>query len=169
MIGELQQLLAVRDTRLKALQSHLAAQLALLAEVEAELATIDAELAQIASQRTLWEQQWQHWLREDRVLQHGQDYNLSHVALSAWECDAKQARAEIADRHRTAAAAADAAKHAVMRAQVRLDVLSGMLGDARRLHRARQAALLDSRLQDEQVSRAGALRLAERATLESAT
>lgn len=164
MIGELQQLLSVRQVRLGALQSSLARQLLLLGEVDAAMAAIDAELAQIAAQRAIWEQQWQHWLREDRVLQHGRDYNLSHVALSAWAGEAAQARAEIAERHRVESAAAQAAREAVMQAQKRVDALAGMLGDARQSQRVRYEALLDSRSQDERISRAGMLLIDESAT-----
>ena len=161
MIDELQQLLSVREAQLDALQALLARRLAALAEVDAELKAIDAELAQIAAQRAVWEQQWQHWLSKDQVLQHGQDYNLTHVALSAWEREAQQARVEIAERHRVASEEAQAARTAVMQAKVRVDALADMLKEARRLHRIRLAALLDSRAQDELASRAGTLRLTE--------
>lgn len=159
MIGELQQLLSVREAQLDALQALLARRLAALAEVDAELSAIDAELAQIAAQRANWEQQWQHWLQKDQLLQHGQDYNLTHVALSSWESEAKQARSEIAERHRVAANEAQTARTAVMKARMRVDALADMLKEARRSHRVRHAALLDSRAQDELISRAGALGL----------
>lgn len=168
MIDELQQLSSIREAQLDALQSLLARRLAALAEVDAELSAIDAELAQIAAQRAIWEQQWQHWLQKDQVLQHGQDYNLAHVALSAWETEAKQARIEIAERRRVASDEAQTARAAVMKARMRVDALADMLREARRSHRVRHAALLDSRAQDELISRAGALRLAALANKEVA-
>jgi hypothetical protein len=163
MILELQQVLSVREVRLAALQALLAQRLQTLAAIDAELAKIDAELRQIADQRAIWERHWQRWLHEDHVLQHGRDYNLSHMALSSWEREAQAVRVEIAERQLAAAAEVQAAKKAVMQAQTRVEALGTMLSDARRRQRARGAALLDSRAVDELASRAGTLRVVEAA------
>lgn len=146
---QLRNLLEIREIRLRRLQDELARQRAALALVDEEIASIDSELAQIARQRVLWEHEWQQWLQRDGVLRHGQDYNLSHVALSAWQQDAMQARTEASVRREQAAARTDQVRQQLLKAQQRVEALRQQLNDLRRKWVVQRVALDDSRAQDE--------------------
>lgn len=149
---QLRNLLEIREIRLRRLQDELARQRAALALVDEELASIDSELAQIARQRVLWEHEWQQWLHRDGVLRHGQDYNLSHVALSAWQEDAMQARAEASIRREQAAEKVDQVRQRLLKAEQRVQALRQQLQDMQRQRVVQRVALDDSRAQDEAVA-----------------
>lgn len=149
LMEQLRKLLEIREIRLRRLHDELARERAALALVDEEIASIDSELAQIARQRTLWEHEWQQWLQRDGVLQHGQDYNLSHVALSAWQQDAMQARAEASNRREQAVARADHVRQRLLKAEQRVRALRQQLHDVKRQRVVQRAALDDSRAQDE--------------------
>ncbi|MET0533992.1 MAG: hypothetical protein ABW171_07180, partial [Steroidobacter sp.] len=154
---QLHNLLEIREIRLRRLQDEFARQRAVLALVDEEIASIDNELAQIARQRVLWEHEWQQWLQRDGVLRHGQDYNLSHVALSAWRQDAMQARAETWIRREQAAAQVDQVRQRLLKAEQRIRALRQQLHDAKRQRVVQRVALDDSRAQDEAVPRRAAV------------
>ncbi len=157
---QLRDLLTIHEMRRERLRAELAQRLAALAAVDEELGAVDDELAQIARQRLEWEHAWQRWLYDDRVLSHGQDYNLSHLALSAWERDARQARDEISARHVRAAAEVDEVRRRLVKAERRLEVLQEWLHERWRRQAARRCALVDSRSQDEARAGGAALRIA---------
>jgi hypothetical protein len=152
-MSQLQAVLTIRELRLELVRAELAQRLAELAAIDAELQVAADEIARVARQRLLWEHEWQRWLHEDGVLRHGQDYNLSHVALSAWEQDAKVAYDEVLARREQAAAVADEVRRRLAKAQQRCDVMKDELHRLRRLESARRAALLDSRSQDDAAAR----------------
>jgi hypothetical protein len=152
-MSQLQAVLTIRELRLELVRAELAQRLAELAAVDAELQVAADEVARVARQRVLWEHEWQRWLHEDGVLRHGQDYNLSHVALSAWEQDAKVAYDEVLARREQAAAVADEVRRRLAKAQQRCDVMKDELHRLQRLETARRAALLDSRSQDDAAAR----------------
>ena len=149
MISQLQQLLSVRELRVKRIRSELALASAALAEVEDELASINEELAQIAQQRAAWERDWQHWLHEDRVIRHGQDYSLAHTALSAWEQDAHHVHEKVSTRHAEALADVLSIRARLLKAEQLLEVLRQELRTIQRRDYVRRIALAESRLQDE--------------------
>jgi hypothetical protein len=155
-MSQLHAVLSIRELRLQLVRAELAERLAELAEVDAELKAAADEVNRVAQQRALWEHEWQRWLHQDGVLRHGQDYNLSHVALSAWEQDAKAAYDEVLVRREQAATAADEVRRRLAKAQQRCDVTRDELQRQQRLESARRAALLDSRSQDDAAAR-GAL------------
>jgi hypothetical protein len=155
-MSQLHAVLTIRELRLELVRAELAERLAELAAIDAELQAAGDEINRVARQRTLWEHEWQRWLHQDGVLRHGQDYNLSHVALSAWEQDAKDAYDEVLARREQAAAAADEVRRRLAKAQQRCDVMRDELQRLQRLESARRAALLDSRSQDDAAAR-GAL------------
>lgn len=152
-MSQLQAVLNIRELRLELVRAELAQRLAELAAVDAELRAAADEVERVAQQRVLWEHEWQRWLHQDGVLRHGQDYNLSHVALSAWEQDAKAAYDEVLARRQQAAAAADEVRQRLVKAQQRCDVMKEELHRLQRLESARRAALLDSRSQDDAAAR----------------
>lgn len=158
MMEQLRKLIAIREVRLDRLRAELAQRLAALGRIDEELAGITAELAQIARQRVAWEHEWQRWMHHDRVLRHGQDYNLSHLALSAWERDARQAHEEVSVRRAQAAAEAGETRRRFAKAEQRFEALQEQLHKLVRQHASRRIALADSRSQDERV--AAALRAA---------
>jgi septation ring formation regulator EzrA len=149
MIAQLRLLVGVRELRLSKLRAELALRTAAFAEVAAELATLDEELAQIARQREAWERDWQHWLHQDRVIRHGQDYSLAHTALSAWERDARQAHEEVWARHEQAGAELRIIRSKVLKAEQLLQALREQLQTMERREHRRRIALAESRLQDE--------------------
>lgn len=149
LMEQLRNLLVIREIRLRRLHDEFARQRAVLALVDAEIASIESELAQIARQRVLWEHEWQQWLRRDGVLRHGQDYNLSHVALSAWQHDAMQARAEASVRREQAAAQVDQVRQRLLKAEQRVQALRQQLHDIKHERVVQRVALDDSRAQDE--------------------
>ena len=149
----LQQLLRVRELRLDGLRAELARELAALRAVDEELTVAASEVARAALQRTIWEHDWQQWLRHDGVLRHGQDYNLSHVALSAWEQDAREVHDEIAVRREQAAVIVGEVRQRVLQAERRCAALREQLQTLRRQWLARHAALMDSRANDEAAAR----------------
>jgi hypothetical protein len=152
-MSQLQTVLSIRELRLELVRAELAQRLAELAEIDAELRAAADEIARVAQQRALWEHEWQRWLHQDGVLRHGQDYNLSHVALSAWEQDAKAAYDEILARREQAAAVVNEVRQRLAKAQQRCDVMRDELQRLRRLETGRRAALLDSRSQDDAAAR----------------
>jgi hypothetical protein len=156
-MSQLQAVLTIRELRLELVRAELAQRLAELAAIDAELQVAADEIERVARQRVLWEHEWQRWLHQDGVLRHGQDYNLSHVALSAWEQDAKAAYDEIAARREQAAAAANEVRQRLLKAQQRCDVMREELQRQHRLESSRRVALLDSRSQDDAAAR-GTLR-----------
>lgn len=161
MIEQLRQVLAVREAHLQTMRARLSELRAVLAAVDAEVASIDGELQQIADQRATWEREWQHWLHHDRVLRHGQDYNLTHVALSIWEQDARELRVEIWQRREAAASDVDAARALVLTAQRKADALREKLREAQRLRRAQLEAMIDTRAIEDRLLRAPAAALRE--------
>jgi hypothetical protein len=152
-MSQLQAVLTIRELRLELVRAELAQRLAELAAIDAELQVAADEIDRVARQRVLWEHEWQRWLHQDGVLRHGQDYNLSHVALSAWEQDAKAAYDEIAARREQAAAAANEVRQRLLKAQQRCDVMREELQRQQRLESSRRVALLDSRSQDDAAAR----------------
>jgi hypothetical protein len=146
---QLQQLLRIRVLRLDCLRSELARELAALRVVDDELAIAADEVARAAQQRVLWENDWQQWLHRDGVLRHGQEYNLSHVALSAWEQDAKEVHDEVLGRREQAAAVVKEVRQRVLKAEQRCEALREQLESQRRQQLFRRAALVDSRSNDE--------------------
>jgi hypothetical protein len=153
MSAQLQQVLAVREAHLQTMRARLAELQAALAAVDAEVAVIDRELQMIAAQRATWESEWQQWLQQDRVLRHGQDYGLMHMALSIWEQDAHEARAEVWQRRAAAASEVDAARAVLLAAQLKADALKEKLRETEKLRQARREAVLDERMSDEVMSR----------------
>ena len=152
-MSQLQAVLTIRELRLESIRAELAQRVAELAALDTELQAAADEIARVARQRALWEHEWQRWLHQDGVLRHGQDYNLSHVALSAWEQDAKAAYDEIFGMRTQAAAVADEVRQRLAKAQQRCDVMKDELHRLRRLESARRAALLDSRSQEDAAAR----------------
>lgn len=161
MIEQLRQVLAVREAHLQTMRARLSELQAVLTEVDAEVAAIDGELQQIADQRATWEREWQHWLHHDRVLRHGQDYNLTHVALSIWEQDTRELRAEVWQRREAAASDVGAARALVLTAQRKADALREKLREAERLRRAQFEAMIDARAIEDRLLRAPAVALRE--------
>lgn len=149
MISQLQQLLSVRELRVNRIRSEFSLAAAALAEIDAELASINEELAQIARQRAAWERDWQHWLHQDRVIRHGQDYNLAHTALSAWEQDANQVHQHVSKRHAQALDEVLAIRARLLKAEQLLEVLRQELRSLQRRDCVRRIALAESRSQDE--------------------
>jgi hypothetical protein len=149
VIEQLRQVLAVREAHLLRMRARLAELQAALAAVDQEVALLDAELQQIADQRATWEREWQHWLHHDRVLRHGQDYSLTHMALSIWERDTRDLRAEVWQRREAAANDVDASRALLLTAQRKADALREKLREAERLRRAQLEAVLDSRAHDD--------------------
>jgi hypothetical protein len=152
-MSQLQAVLTIRELRLELVRAELAQRLAELAAIDAELQVAADEIDRVARQRVLWEHEWQRWLHQDGVLRHGQDYNLSHVALSAWEQDTKAAYDEIAARREQAAAAANEVRQRLLKAQQRCDVMREELQRQHRLESSRRVALLDSRSQADAAAR----------------
>lgn len=152
-MSQLHAVLTIRELRLELIRAELAERLAELAAIDAELQAARDEIDRAARQRTLWEHEWQRWLHRDGVLHHGQDYNLSHVALSAWEQDAKAAYDEVMVRREQVATAADEVRKRLAKAQQRCDVMRDELQRQQRQESARRAALLDSRSQDDAAAR----------------
>ncbi len=149
MIGQLQLLLSVRELRVNRIRSELVLAMTALTEIEAELASINEELEQIARQRAAWERDWQHWLHQDRVIRHGQDYSLAHTALSAWEQDANQAHREVSTRHAQAWERVLSIRAQLIKAEQLLEVLREELRSRQRREFLRRIALAESRSQDE--------------------
>lgn len=150
---QLQQLLAIRGLRLERLRVELAEKMAVLAAVDRELVVAADEVARVAQQRSAWERDWQQWLQHDRVLRRGQDFNLSHMALSAWEQDAKEIYEEVLGRRQQAATEADEVRQRLIKAEQRYQALAEQLQAWRRQQVARRAALSDARSQDEAAAR----------------
>lgn len=157
---QLRLVLKIRQLRLECLRIELSQRLAALAVVDQELSNAAGEVARVARQRAIWEHEWQQWLHEDGVLRHGQDYNLSHIALSAWEQDAKEVYDEVFARREQAAAAVNEIRQRLLLAEQRCEALQKQLQAMERQHVSRRAALIDSRSQDEAAARISALRMA---------
>ena len=153
MTEQLRQVLAVREAHLQTMRARLAEVQAVLAAVDEEVAVIDRELRQIAGQRATWEREWQQWLQHDRVLRHGQDYSLTHMALSIWEQDTREFRAEVWQRREAAASEVDAARSVLLTAQLKADALREKLNAMEKLRRAQLEAILDERASDDVISR----------------
>jgi hypothetical protein len=149
MISQLQQLLSVRELRVNRIRSELALASATLAEIADELASINEELEQIAQQRAAWERDWQHWLHQDGVIRHGQDYSLAHTALSAWEQDANHVHRQVSTRHAKALAEVLSIRARLFKAEQLLEVLRQELRAMQRRDYLHRIALAESRLQDE--------------------
>jgi hypothetical protein len=156
MSGDLHKLVVVREARLQVAQAALTRTHAALAAVDLELATLDGELQEIAQQRAVWENQWQSWLHEDCVLRHGQDYNLCHVNLSAWERDVREQRTEVEERRQAAEEEVRTARSAVLAAERRVELLKEELASEIRRRRSRHISLMESRAQEEISSRIAA-------------
>jgi hypothetical protein len=124
--------IAVRTVRLHTLEQTWSQAKDALATIEAERMAIDAELAQIATQRSLWEREWQQWLRCAGVLQHGRDYNLHHLKLSAWESDARERHSEVQQRWDEAARVLADARSTLLSARRRCDALAELATKERR-------------------------------------
>jgi hypothetical protein len=159
-MSQLQAVLSIRELRLQLVRAELAERLAELAAIDAELKAAADEIDAVARQRALWEHEWQRWLHQDGVLRHGQEYNLSHVALSAWELDAKAAYDEVLARRKQAEAAADEVRKRLAKAQQRCDAMRDELHRLQRQESARRAALLDSRSQDDAAARGSLIQTA---------
>jgi hypothetical protein len=159
-MSQLHAVLSIRELRLELVRTELAQRLAELAEIDAELQAAADEVNRVAQQRALWEHEWQRWLQQDGVLRHGQDYNLSHVALSAWEQDAQALYEEVLARREQAAAAADEVRRRLAKAQLRCDVMKYELQRLQRLESATRVALLDSRSQDDAAARGSLIQTA---------
>jgi hypothetical protein len=153
VIEQLRQVLGVRGAHLQRMRARLTELQSVLAGVDEQVAILDCELHQIADQRARWERDWQHWLHHDRVLRHGQDYNLTHMALSSWEQDTRELRADVWQRREAAASDVDAARTLVLTAQRKADALRDKLQEAERLRRAQLEAVLDSRAHDDAMPR----------------
>ena len=151
MIEQLTRLLSVREAHLHSAHVQLTRAAAALAVVERERAALDEELQLIADQRSGWERQWQHWLREDGVLCRGQEYNLLHLRLSAWESDTREQRAEVSERYRVSEDAVIAARSSLRKHQLRADQLRRELETATRLTRSRNSARAASRASDDRM------------------
>ena len=151
MIEQLTRLLSVREAHLHSAHVQLTRTAAALAVVERERAALDEELRLIATQRSGWERQWQHWLREDGVLCRGQEYNLLHLRLSAWETDTREQHAEVSERYRVAEDAVVAARASLRKHQLRADRLRRELEAASSKLRSRHSALAASRASDDRV------------------
>jgi hypothetical protein len=145
MIDYLQQMLAVREAHLRSAQAEFARTAAALAVIDQELAAVDDELRLIDQQRSAWETQWQKWLREDGVLCRGQEYNLYHLRLSAWESEVREQRAEVGERHRIAQDAVSAARASMMSNQLRADLLKRELAAAKKKWLAQHMGRIESR------------------------
>ena len=145
MISYLQTMLAVREAHLRASEAEFARTAAALAVIDRELAAIDDEQRLIDQQRSAWETQWQQWLREDGVLCRGQEYNLYHLRLSAWESEVRERRAEVRERHRTAADAVNAARSSMLGNQLRADLLKRELVSAKKEWLSRRMGRVESR------------------------
>ena len=142
-------LLSIRQLRANSIRAELAQALSVLAEIEQELASVTKELQQIALQRATWECDWQRWLRADGIVRHGQDYNLAHTALSAWEQDATQARDEIVVRRTQAAQQVREIRQRLLKAEQLLDAMQEQLRSMQHRERVRRVALTESRVVDE--------------------
>ena len=153
MSEQLRQVLAVREAHLQTMRARLAELQAVLDAIDEEVAVIDRELRQIAEQRATWEREWQQWLLHDRVLRHGQDYSLTHMALSIWEQDTLELRAEVWQRREAAESEVDAARAVLLTAQRKADALREELHAMEKLRRAQLEAVLDERMCDDVITR----------------
>ena len=149
MIEEIGKLLAVRTARLGVLESALTAAIAARSTIDAELTELDAELQRIARQRSAWERGWQQWLCREGVLHQGQEYNLYHLKLAAWEADVSEQRAEVKERWERAEAEAVRVRHLVYEARQRIDLLEKERAAALKVRRTSLATSLESRLNEE--------------------
>lgn len=149
MKNQLPMLLSIRELRVNRIRAELTQALSVLAEIKQELATVAKELQQIALQRATWEVDWQRWLRADGIVRHGQDYNLSHTALSAWEDDATFARDEILVRHSQATRRVREIRQRLLKAEQLLEAMRQQLRSIEHRDRVRRVALTESRLMDE--------------------
>jgi phage shock protein A len=149
MIAQLQQLIAVRETRLRAAQVELGQALTALAEVAGELRLVDDELRQIRDQKALWEGQWQSWLRQDGVLYRGHAYNLRHVSLSSWESDATERWTEIKERYDSREEQAQSIRTTVLKMQQRVDLLKDRLARLCTAQQSHRTNVTDSRALEE--------------------
>lgn len=157
---QLRLVLKIRQLRLECLRIELSRRLAALFVVDQELSAAAGEVARVAQQRAIWEHEWQQWLHEDGVLRHGQDYNLSHIALSAWEQDVQEIYDEVLARREQAAAEVNEIRQRLLLAEQRCEALQKQLCALERQQVSRRAALIDSRSQDEAAARISTLRMA---------
>jgi hypothetical protein len=146
---QLQQLIAVRETRLQAAQMELSQALTALAEVDRELRIVDDELRQIRDQKALWEGQWQHWLRQDGVLYRGQAYNLRHITLASWEADVLERRTKIEELHQTMLDEVRRVRTIAFKLQQRVDLLREQLAKLNKIRRQRRADRTDTETMEE--------------------
>lgn len=137
-------LLEVRSARLEAAKGYLARMAADLAAAGRELAAVDAELRQIGEQRNAWEQEWQSWLRGSGAVHHGQEYNLYHLQLTAWENDAREQREEVQRHFAAANARVAAARAARLEAERRYRQMADRVEASARSLRARRASTASS-------------------------
>lgn len=151
MIHTLEKLSALHEAHLHAAQALYARETAVLAAIDQERIDVDGELRLIGDQRAAWETQWQQWLREDGVLRRGQEYNLYHLTLSAWEEEVRERLDEVLERHRAAKEKVDAARAAMLRQQSRLDVLRRELATAKTRWRSQRIGRAESRAIDDLV------------------
>jgi hypothetical protein len=149
MMERLKKLLAVREARLLTLRADLTKVLAERSAVDGELATLDRELMQIDAQHRMWEDEWQNWMRDDRVLRHGQDYNLYHVTLSAWSSDVQERRTDVEAQRAEIDVRVQAARTGLLKAQQRVDLLSREYRTAVTRMRARRVGLAEARTLEE--------------------
>jgi hypothetical protein len=146
---QLQQLIAVRETRLQAAQAELRQALTALAEVEHELGIADDELRQVRDQKALWEGQWQHWLRQDGVLYRGQAYNLRHITLASWEADVLERRTKIKELHQTMLAEVQRVRTIVLKLQQRVDLLRERFTKLNKIRQRRRTDGIDTEALEE--------------------
>lgn len=146
---QLRNLLAVRELRVNRIRAELAQIMAVLADVAAELASVNEELAQIRRQRIAWEQDWQRWLQQDRLIRHGQDYSLAHTALSAWEQDAKQVHQEVSERREQVMVEVRAIRQRLHKAEQLLQAMQEQWRTVEHRRQVCRMALVESRSQDE--------------------
>jgi len=151
MIEQLTKLLSVREAHLHSAHVQFTRAAAAHAVVERERTALDEELRLIGAQRSGWERQWQHWLRADGVLCRGQEYNLLHLRLTAWESDTRELHAEVSERYRESEAAVVTARTVLRRQQLRVDQLRRELEAAIRITRSRNSARAASRASDDRV------------------
>ena len=149
MNGDIGKLLAVRTARLRVLESALTAALAARSVIDVELAELDAELQRIATQRLAWESGWQQWLCRQGVLHQGQEYNLYHLKLAAWEAEVREQRAEVQDRWKSAEAEVVRVRHLVCEARQCVEMLDKKRMAALQARRSRLATRSESRQNDE--------------------
>jgi hypothetical protein len=123
MNAQWRQILRIRELRLQALRLDLQTALRDLRTIEEALAALDEEVEQVRSQRAVWNEQWQKWLRSDGVLCRGHTYNLRNLSLAAWEADAMERRVPLANAHAAVSERVDGLRKRAHEAQQRLEII----------------------------------------------